>query len=54
MELRCVTAEILTRYDVSFAPDQTASAFWDGKKDTFTLVTAPLELVFKKREKKKD
>jgi cytochrome P450 len=53
MELRCVTAEILTRYDISFAPNQEASAFWEGKKDTFTLVTAPLELVFKEREKKK-
>lgn len=53
MELRCVMAEILTRYDVSFAPSQKASAFLEGKKDTFTLVTAPLELVFAKREGKR-
>lgn len=52
MELRRVVAEILTRYDVSFAPDQMESAFWDGKRDTFTLVTAPLQLIFKKREGK--
>ncbi|KAF3386264.1 hypothetical protein F1880_001608 [Penicillium rolfsii] len=49
MELRCVMAEIVTKYDISFAPSQKASAFLDGKQDTFTLVTAPLELVFKKR-----
>jgi hypothetical protein len=52
MELRRVTAEILTRYDVSFAPGQRESDFWNGKKDTFTLVTAPLQLIFKKREAK--
>lgn len=50
MELSRVTAEILTRYDVSFAMGQTAPAFLDGKRDTFTLVAAPLELVFKKRD----
>lgn len=50
MELRRVTAEILTRYDTAFDEKQTAPAFWDGKKDTFTLVTAPLWLVFKERE----
>ncbi|KGO40744.1 Cytochrome P450 [Penicillium expansum] len=54
MELRSVTAEILTRYDVSFAPDQTAAAFLDGKQDTFTLATAPLKLVFQKRENKRN
>jgi hypothetical protein len=54
MELRCVMAEILTKYDISFAPRQNASAFLEGKQDTFTLVTAPLELVFKARGAKKD
>ncbi|OOQ81932.1 hypothetical protein PEBR_41014 [Penicillium brasilianum] len=38
MELRRVVAEIFTRYDVSFAPEQTKSAFLEGKRDTFTLV----------------
>ncbi|KAJ5356144.1 Cytochrome P450 [Penicillium concentricum] len=52
MELRSVTAEILTRFDVSFAPDQTAAAFIDGKQDTFTLATAPLKVVFQKRDTK--
>ncbi|KAJ5805507.1 Cytochrome P450 [Penicillium pulvis] len=50
MELRRVTAEILTRYDTAFDGKQTVPAFWDGKRDTFTLVTAPLWLVFKERE----
>ncbi|OQE44781.1 hypothetical protein PENCOP_c002G03928 [Penicillium coprophilum] len=52
MELRSVTAEILTRFDVSFAPGQTASAFLDGKQDTFTLATASLRVVFQNREDK--
>ncbi|KAE8405503.1 cytochrome P450 [Aspergillus pseudonomiae] len=49
MELRRVTAEILTRYDVQFAQEQTVDAFLDGKRDTFTLVTGPLKLVFHER-----
>ncbi|KAE8332165.1 cytochrome P450 [Aspergillus sergii] len=49
MELRRVTAEILTRYDVEFAQGQTTEDFLDGKRDTFTLVTAPLKLVFRER-----
>ncbi|KAL3478339.1 cytochrome P450 monooxygenase [Aspergillus californicus] len=49
MELRTVTAEILTRYNVVFAEGQTVDAFWKGKRDTFTLVTAPLNLVFHER-----
>lgn len=50
MELRRVTAEILIRYDAAFDTNQTAAAFLDGKKDTFTLATAPLRLVFKERK----
>jgi len=50
MELRRVTAEILTRYDTAFDKKQTTSAFWDGKQDTFTLATAPLWLVFEERK----
>ena len=52
MELYYVTAEILTKYDASFAQGQTKSAFLEGKIDAFTLVAAPLELVFKEREGK--
>ncbi|OQE04404.1 hypothetical protein PENVUL_c033G10168 [Penicillium vulpinum] len=54
MELRSVTAEILARYEVSFAPNQTASAFLDGKQDAFTLATGPLKVVFQKRENKEN
>ena len=51
MELRRVTADILTRYDISLAPGQTESAFLGGGKDFFffTLLPAPLELVFTPR-----
>ena len=49
MELRRVTAEILTRYDISLALGQTESAFLGGGKDFFTLSPAPLELVFTPR-----
>ncbi|KAE8152770.1 cytochrome P450 monooxygenase [Aspergillus avenaceus] len=51
MEIRCITAEILTRYDMSFAPGQTTSAYLDGIRDTFTTVAAPLQVVFQKRGK---
>ena len=52
MELRRVTADILTRYDISLAPGQTESVFLGGGKDFFfffTLLPAPLELVFTPR-----
>ncbi|KAJ0418348.1 cytochrome P450 [Aspergillus carlsbadensis] len=51
MELRRVTAEILTRYDVHLAKEQRVNDFLDSFHDTFTLVTGPLELVFEKRRK---
>jgi hypothetical protein len=50
MELRLVAAEILTRYDVRLAEGQKANVFLDGCHDTFTLATAPLELVFEERK----
>ena len=50
MELRSVAAEAFTKYDVSFAPGQTESAFIDAKKDTFTLVTGSLNLIFTQRK----
>jgi hypothetical protein len=52
MELRRVTAEILTRYDVSFAEGQTEAAFLNGYQDTFTTVAAPLKVVFTKRRER--
>ncbi|KAH8432827.1 cytochrome P450 [Aspergillus melleus] len=50
MELRCVTAQLLSRYDVSMAPGQSEEAYLDGMRDTFTLMTAPLQLVWRRRE----
>ncbi|KAJ5557044.1 hypothetical protein N7494_000959 [Penicillium frequentans] len=50
MEIRRVTAEILTRYDVSFVSGFSETSFWNGKRDAFTLVAAPMELNFKRRE----
>ncbi|KAJ5166267.1 uncharacterized protein N7482_005048, partial [Penicillium canariense] len=50
MELRRVTAEILTRYEVSFAEGQTTTAFLDGRRDAFTLVAAPLNFIFERRK----
>lgn len=50
MELRYVVAQIVRQYDVGLAPGQTAKAFLDGKKDTFTLALGPLELVFTPRK----
>ncbi|KAJ5180127.1 cytochrome P450 oxidoreductase [Penicillium capsulatum] len=49
MEIRRVIADILVRYDISFAPTQTEAAFLGGQKDTFTLVAAPLDLIFNER-----
>ncbi|KAJ5963151.1 Cytochrome P450 [Penicillium waksmanii] len=50
MELRRVAAEVFLRYDVSFAPGQTVSGFIEAKKDTFTLVTGSLSLIFTRRK----
>lgn len=51
MEIRRVTADLLTRFDVSFAPGQSEKTFLDGKVDAFTLVAAPLWLEFSRRNK---
>lgn len=53
LEIRRVTAEILWRYDVRPEPGHSASAFLDGKQDTFTTVSAPLPLIFTERAKTK-
>lgn len=52
MEIRRVTADLLSRFDISFAPEQSEKAFLDGKVDAFTLVAAPLWLEFSRRGKK--
>lgn len=44
MEIRRVTADLLSQFDFSFAPGQSEKTFLDGKVDVFTLVAAPLWL----------
>lgn len=50
MELRSVTAAILQRYNVALGPGQSKEGFVDGLRDTFTLVTPPLPLIFSPRK----
>ncbi|OAA33379.1 averantin oxidoreductase [Moelleriella libera RCEF 2490] len=49
MEIRLLVSQIMHRYTVSLAPDQTENAFLDGLKDTFTLTPPSLQLVFEPR-----
>lgn len=50
MEIRRVTAELLLRYDISFAPEKANETFLEDGKDMFTLAAAPLFLNFTKRQ----
>ncbi|PYH91424.1 cytochrome p450 monooxygenase [Aspergillus ellipticus CBS 707.79] len=50
MEVRYVVSQIVRKYDVEFAPSQTAEGFLSGKRDAFTLSLGPLELVFNPRK----
>ncbi|CAG8020572.1 unnamed protein product [Penicillium salamii] len=50
MKIRRVVAELLGRYNISLAPDQTEKRFIEGKIDTFALSAAPLSLKFRMRE----
>ncbi|CAH0047650.1 unnamed protein product [Clonostachys solani] len=49
MEIRRVTAEILTRYDITVAPGYEKASFLGKKQDTFTVVSGPLPLIFTPR-----
>ncbi|OGM40935.1 putative cytochrome P450 oxidoreductase [Aspergillus bombycis] len=49
MEIRRVLAEILTRYNITFAPDHSDDAFLDDTVDAFTVVPGPLKLIFQRR-----
>ncbi|KAI0506267.1 cytochrome P450 monooxygenase-like protein [Xylaria bambusicola] len=49
IEIRRVVAEIVSRYDMKPAPEHNKEAFLDGKKDTHTLVSGPLHLIFVER-----
>jgi cytochrome P450 len=50
MEIRYVVAQIIHRYDLALAPGQSEELFLRGKRDTFTLVLGPLNLVFSHRK----
>ncbi|KAK4618147.1 Cytochrome P450 monooxygenase lcsK [Fulvia fulva] len=45
-EMRTLTAQLLLRYDVAFAPGEDGSRLEHDSKDHFTMSLAPLELVF--------
>ncbi|KAI1264860.1 putative cytochrome P450 oxidoreductase [Xylariaceae sp. FL1019] len=49
MEIRRCVSEILWRYDYSLAPGHDRAKWLDGKHDTFTVISAPLPLIFKER-----
>ncbi|GKT40345.1 cytochrome P450 monooxygenase FCK2 [Colletotrichum spaethianum] len=50
MEIRYCASQIIHRYDIAFAPEQTTRAFIEGKKDGFTLSLPELEVIFNPRE----
>lgn len=50
MEIRVLTAALVMRYDVSLAPGEDGSNLINNTKDQFTLLLAPFNLVFAKRQ----
>jgi hypothetical protein len=50
MELRVVTARIVTQFDIAFAASEDGSDLLEKTKDVFTLEVAPLRMVFKQRK----
>jgi cytochrome P450 len=51
MELRAVTATIISKFDVTFAPGEDGSKLINESKDCFTIVMQPLMLKFTPRVK---
>jgi hypothetical protein len=49
MELRIVTARIVTQFDIAFAPGEDGTILKEKTKDVFTLEVAPLRMVFIRR-----
>jgi hypothetical protein len=49
MEIRQVTAQIIHRYDVRFAPEQNPKEFIEGLRDCFTTAMPSLNLIFADR-----
>jgi len=50
MALRQATVRIMREFDFSLAPQQDPAAFANGLKDTFTLSTPALYMVFTPRD----
>lgn len=51
MEMRRVTVDLLSRYDVALAKEQTHEDFYEGQQDVFTIVHGRgLQLVFTERK----
>ncbi|KAF5690423.1 pisatin demethylase cytochrome P450 [Fusarium circinatum] len=49
MEMRYVLMDILSRYDIAFAPGTNPQAFIDGLRDCYTLELPKLDMVFTPR-----
>ncbi|KAM0367701.1 hypothetical protein ACHAPK_007601, partial [Fusarium culmorum] len=52
MEMRYVLTEILSKYNMSFAPRTNPEAFIDGLRDCFTLELPELNMIFSPRGEK--
>ena len=50
-ELRFVTALLVSKYDITFAPGEDGIRCWRDMKDQFTAAPGKLELVFIPRER---
>ena len=46
MELRTLTAELILKYDVAFAPGEDGSKLLNESIDHFTMTLGKLDLVF--------
>ena len=51
VEIRFITALLISKYDVSFAPEGDKMSVWNDMKDQFIAVPGKLELIFTPREK---
>jgi hypothetical protein len=49
MELRVVTARLVTQFNIAFAPGEDGTDLFEKTKDVFTLEVAPLRMVFTPR-----
>jgi hypothetical protein len=49
MELRLTIADLVNKFDISFAPGETGRALMEESKDWFTWGVADLRLAFGRR-----